>query len=225
MREARRLVRWNRLARATHWLLFVGVTAGFISGLPVLDGSLFRPLHDLLGGEAGREFIHYYFVTAVLLAAVPLSIYRAASARDEEWWWPSWSDIRHGLLIALRWLGLTKRYPQIGFHHPLEKVYLITSHLGLILLGASGIPMAFLETSTQLKAVLLLVHDLGFLMVAVPLAGHMMLSINPVNWEALKAMFTDGKVSAEWAAKHHPGWAAKLLERLGGGAPGSAGDG
>lgn len=205
--------RWNKLTRLTHWFLFIGVTAGFVSGLPVLNGVWFRPLYNVLGGEVGREFIHYYLTTVVLLIAVPLVVYRAASARYEEWWWPSWSEIRQSITIALRWVGLTKKYPVIGFHHPLEKVYLMASHLGLILLGVSGIPMVFFAISTSLKAVLLLVHDIGFLLLAVPLAGHFMLSINPVNRQALKAIFVDGNVTAEWAAEHHPAWAEKVLAK------------
>ncbi|MCS6785104.1 MAG: cytochrome b/b6 domain-containing protein [Candidatus Caldarchaeum sp.] len=208
-----KLTRWNRFTRITHWLLFIGVTAGFISGLPVLNGEWFRFLYYVLGGEAGREFIHYYFVTVVLGLAIPFVIYRAASARYEEWWWPSWAEIRQAVQISLRWLGLTKKYPAIGFHHPLEKFYLMLSHVGLILLGASGIPMVFLPIDTSLKAVLLLVHDIGFLMLGVPLVGHFMLSINPVNWEALKSMFYDGKVSVEWASKHHPSWAETQLKK------------
>ncbi|MCX8193689.1 MAG: cytochrome b/b6 domain-containing protein [Nitrososphaeria archaeon] len=206
MESRQKILRWGKLARVTHWLLFIGVTLGFLTGLPVLDGRLFMFLYNLFGGEAGREFIHYYFVTAVLVSAIPFVIIRAVSARAEEWWWPSWAEIRQAVKIALRWVGITKNYPKIGFHHPLEKIYLMISHLGLILLGVSGIPMVFFDITPSMKAVLLLIHDLGFFMVAVPLVGHFMLSINPVNKEALRAMFYDGRVTIEWAEKHHPLW-------------------
>ncbi|MEN3048318.1 MAG: cytochrome b/b6 domain-containing protein [Candidatus Caldarchaeales archaeon] len=201
-----RVLRWNRTARIAHWLLFVGVTAGFISGLPVLDGRLFKPLHDLLGGEAVREFLHYYVTTVFLGAAIPLIVIRGATARGDEWWWPSWDEIRQAIRVILHWFGLSREYPTIAFHHPLEKVFLMTVHFGLFLLGISGIPMIFTDLGPTYKFVLLLVHDFGFLLVGVPLAGHFLLAVNPANWQALRAIFTDGKVNRSWASRHHPGW-------------------
>lgn len=34
-----------------------------------------------------------------------------------------------------RWLGLTTRYPTIRFHHPIEKLFLLSVHFGLPFLG------------------------------------------------------------------------------------------
>jgi len=82
------------------------------------------------------------------------------------------------------WLGIEKEYPEIGFHHPMEKFLLISFAIGIILLGISGIPLAFYfnELSKEIIANLLLIHDIGFILVIVPLAGHFMLAINSVNW-------------------------------------------
>ncbi|MDW8063867.1 MAG: cytochrome b/b6 domain-containing protein [Candidatus Caldarchaeum sp.] len=201
-----KVLRWTRLARVTHWLMFVGVTIGFITGLPTLLGAEFKWIYDLLGGEAVREFLHYYVTILILGPAIPLTIARAFQAREAEWWWPSWRDIRDAMTVAFRWIGLTKKYPQIGFHHPLEKIYLLAVHVGLLLLGVSGILMVFDVLGTRYEATLLLIHDFGFILTGLPLAAHFFLSINPVNWEALRAIFTDGKVSVKWAKKHHPAW-------------------
>ncbi len=205
-----KVLRWTILARITHWLLFLGVTIATITGLPVLDGR-FKFLYTLIGGHTVREILHYYFTTIVLGAAIPLAVARAIEAykRGEESWWPGWSDIRKAIIVAAHWLRLTKKYPEIGFHHPMEKLLLLTVHIGLILLGISGIPMALLQVGPEYHALLLLIHDIGFLMVIIPITGHFMLAINPVNWETLRAMFTDGKVSVEWAKHHHPGWLKK----------------
>lgn len=204
-----KVVRWSKLARVTHWLLFLGVTVGFVTGLPTLLGVQFKWVYDLLGGEAVREFLHYYATIIILGPAIVLVIARAFQAREAEWWWPSWRDIREAVTIAFRWLGLTKKYPKIGFHHPLEKIYLLAVHVGLIMLGGSGILMVFDVLGTKYEATLLLIHDVGFILTGVPLVAHFFLSINPVNWEALKAIFTDGKVSLKWANKHHPAWLQK----------------
>lgn len=206
--QDKKVLRWTKLARTTHFLFFLGVLTGVLTGLPVLDGRLFRFLYDLVGGELGREFLHYYFITIVLGIAAPLVVARGIEAykRREESWWPGWKDIRISLVIVARWFKLTKRKPEIGFHHPLEKFLLLSTHIGLLLLGLSGIPMALLGVGYEYRALLLLIHDIGFLLVIIPIIGHFMLAINPVNWEALKAMFTSGYVSAKWAKKHHPAW-------------------
>jgi formate dehydrogenase gamma subunit len=201
--------RWTLLARVTHWLLFIGVTLGILTGLPVLDGERFYFLYIISGGEFGRELIHHYLTIVFLGIAAPLTIARAIQGlmrEGEESWWPGWEDIRKALKITGRWFGLTKDYPEIGFHHPFEKILILSVHLGIILLGISGIPMVLLNLGYEYKALLLLIHDIGFLLVVIPLAGHFMLAINPINWKTLKAMFTNGKVPLKWAKKHHPGW-------------------
>ncbi|MEM0440932.1 MAG: cytochrome b/b6 domain-containing protein [Candidatus Caldarchaeum sp.] len=206
MTDSEKVVRWTRLARATHWLMFTGVTVGLVTSLPTLLGDSFKWIYDVLGGETVREFLHYYVTIILLGAAAPLTIARAIQARGDEWWWPSWREIREAAIIAFRWIGLTRKYPQIGFHHPLEKIYLLAAHAGLLLLGVSGILMVFDVLGVHYKAFLLLIHDIGFLLLGVPLFAHFMLAINPVNREALKAIFVDGKVTRSWAKKHHPGW-------------------
>lgn len=206
------VVRWTRLARLTHWLLFLGVVIGFITALPVIGGEPLYPLYILLGGEYGREFLHYYVTTIILIIAIPLVIARALQGltrSGEESWWPGWGDIRKAILITGRWFGLTKRYPEIGFHHPMEKLLILSIHTGLILLGLSGIPMVFLNLGYEYEALLLFIHDIGFILVFIPLAGHFMLAVNPVNWVTLKAIFTHGRVPVEWARSHHPSWKIK----------------
>ena len=206
MGSERRIKRWSRLARITHWLLLIGVSIGFVTGLPVLDGELFGFLYNLMGGEVVREALHYYATIILLAPAIPLIVARAVQARGEEWWWPSWGEIRDAFTVMGRWLGLTKKYPVIGFHHPIEKLFLLSVHFGVLLLGVSGILMVFNLLGVQYKAALLLIHDIGFIMTSVPLAAHFMLAINPVNWETLRAILTDGMVSERWARRHHPGW-------------------
>ena len=212
MKAEGRVRRWSRLARITHWLLLIGVTIGFITGLPVLDGELFGFLYDLMGGEFVRENLHYYVTIAFLAPAIPLIVARALQARGEEWWWPSWAEIREAFIVMARWFGLTRKYPLIRFHHPVEKLFLLSVHFGVLLLGFSGILMVFDILGVQYKASLLLIHDIGFIITVIPLAAHFMLAINPVNWETLRAILTDGMVSERWARRHHPGWRMREAE-------------
>jgi cytochrome b subunit of formate dehydrogenase len=211
--EEKKVVRWDRATRITHWLFIIGVTAGLLSGLPVFDGRIFGILFNLIGGVNNRIILHYYVTTITLGAAVPLVIYKLIYLirqgdmllkRGEEWL-PSSDDIKKSVLIALAWFGIRKEKPLIEFHHPLEKFAVLGLHLGLILLGISGIPMAFFNVE-EYKPLLLVIHDTGFLLVSIIVLGHVMLAINPVNWETLKAMLINGKVSVIWAKKHHPGW-------------------
>ncbi len=207
-----KIKRWSLLARVTHWLLFIGVTAGFITGIPIFLG-IKDPIYS--NPDLTRT-IHYYLTTIPLIIAVPLVIMRAIEVlyrhAGEESWWPGWRDIRVAIKITLHWFKLSKEYPKIGFHHPMEKVLILLVHTGVILLGVSGIPMAFFEVPAELRNLFILTHMIGFILVSIPLAGHFMLAINPVNREALKAMFTSGEVSREWAEKHHPEWIEKIKE-------------
>ncbi len=207
-----KIKRWSLLARVTHWLLFIGVTVGFITGIPIFLGFK-DPIYsnpDLI------RTLHYYLTTIPLSIAIPLIILRGIEVlyrgAGEESWWPGWRDIRTAVKIALHWFGLSKDYPKIGFHHPMEKLLILAVHSGLLLLGASGIPMAFFDIPSEIRNLFILAHMIGFILVSIPLAGHFMLAINPVNWETLKAMFTDGEVSLEWAEKHHPEWAERIKE-------------
>lgn len=72
--------------------------------------------------------------------------------------------------------------------------------------------MVFDVLGVQFKAILLLIHDIGFIVTVVPLAGHFMLAINPVNWETLTAILTNGMAPERWARRHHPGWRMKEAE-------------
>ncbi len=203
--------RWSRLAILTHWLLLLGVSIGIATGLPIFLGvEALTPYGDVL------KTIHRWGTILTLAPAVPLTIARALETLyrgcGEESWWPGWKDIRDGFKIALHWLGLSREYPVIGFHHPMEKLFLLSIHSGLLLLGATGIPMALEMVPSTYKNMFILLHILGFIIVAIPLAGHFMLAINPVNREALHAILYRRYVSLKWAETHHPGWVEKMRE-------------
>ncbi len=218
MAELERVVRWDRLARAIHWLFVVSVGIGIITGLPTLDGERFNALIYLVGGRELRAVLHHYFITAALSAAFVLILIRFAIVvrrpleETGEEWVPTTKDFKDSLTIALNWLGFKRPRPPIGFHHPLEKYYIHIMHLGLLLLGISGIPLAFLDVGPY-RWLLLLTHDLGLVILIPPLVGHIMLAVNPVNWETLKAVFIDGKVSVAWAKKHHPAWKVTITTK------------
>ncbi|MGC8948871.1 MAG: cytochrome b/b6 domain-containing protein [Thermoprotei archaeon] len=213
MKDERKVLRWDKIARTIHWLFIIGVTAGLISGLPVFDGKIFGILYNLIGGSSNRIILHYYITTITLSIAIPLVLYRLLCLTRQcdllikrgEDWLPCTADIKKSVLIFLGWFGVCKERPIIEYHHPLEKFAVIGLHIGLVLLGISGIPMAFFNVE-QYKTLLLITHDIGFMLVTIIVIGHVMLALNPVNWETLKAMLTNGKVSITWAKEHHPGW-------------------
>ncbi len=213
MKDERKILRWDKTARLIHWLFIIGVTAGLISGLPVFNGKIFGILYNLIGGSSNRIILHYYITTITLGIAIPLVLYRLICLTRQcdllikrgEDWLPCTADIKKSVLIFLGWFGVCKERPIIEYHHPLEKFAVIGLHTGLILLGISGISMAFFNME-QYKTLLLITHDIGFMLVAIIVIGHVMLALNPVNWETLKAMLTNGKVSVTWVKEHHPGW-------------------
>lgn len=206
--EKKYIVRWSLTERLAHYFAFIGVTTATITGLPVLDGKRFYPLLLIVGGPMVRAFLHRYVVTATLTIASILylvKVYRSGVGVI-----PRLKDFKDAITISLHWIGRSKEYPELDFHHPMEKLLSLSVGVGILLLGASGIPLAFGEVGKHLTTLLILVHDLGFAMVFIPIAGHFIMAINPSNWEALKAMFYHGKVSLEWALHHHPAWGKRV---------------
>lgn len=207
------VIRWGLVERIAHLFAFAGVTLATITGLPVLNGNIFYPLIILIGGPLVRTFIHRYIVTALL--AIACILYLIKVYKNGIGVFPTLKDLKDALKIAMHWLRLTDEYPEIDFHHPMEKFLALSVGIGIIILGASGIPLAFMNINKMIAPLLILLHDIGFALVFIPIAGHFMMAINPSNWESMKAMFYDGKVSLKWAIHHHPAWGKKLTKKVG----------
>jgi cytochrome b subunit of formate dehydrogenase len=134
---------------------------------------------------------------------------------------PTVQDLKDFILISLNWFKLRKNYPKIGFHHPAEKmIYWGTAVFGILLTGFSGLILWFPELAglfswifgTGISSEIVfftwmrIIHDIGFIIITVSMVAHIMLAVNTANISVLKAMFGNGKVPADWASKHHPGW-------------------
>ncbi|NIN51902.1 MAG: hypothetical protein GTN80_06260 [Nitrososphaeria archaeon] len=203
-----KIERWKIADRVAHALLMLGVLLAILTGLILFDSDLFQFLGLLFVGST-RSLIHR--VAAIILGASAIIHLSSRALNRKTEVLPTRKDIRDFFTIGLHWFGLTKEYPEIGFHHPGEKfLYWGAAFTGLLLTGISGILLWFPTIAPDLYGLALCVHDIGFGVICIAIAGHLMLSINPMNRPVLKAMFTNGLVSKTWAAKHHPAWWKEL---------------
>lgn len=199
--------RWGAIDRMTHLLLMSGVLLATVTGVALFDNEAFQFLNVALGEMRG--LLHR---VAVVFIGAAIVIHLSSRALNRETTVrPTLKDVKDLITIGLHWFGVKKDYPEIGFHHPGEKlVYWGASFTGLILSGASGILLLFPEIAPDLYFQALLAHDVAFVMILIIISGHFMMSVNPAHWPVLKAMFINGKVSKDWAVRHHPGWAREF---------------
>jgi len=203
--------RWSLLDRVAHWLLMVSVVILILTGLPLFHPEWFGFLGRLFTGT-GRALLHR--VSAVLLAAAATThlCYRTRNPKTEVV--ITAKDIKDMVAITLHWFGLRKEYPEIGFHHPGEKfVYWGAAVFGTLASGVSGLLLWFPEILRGSHMWASLIHDIGFGVILILVAGHFMLAINHANWPVLRAMLFTGRVTRTWARHHHPAWVRDLESR------------
>jgi formate dehydrogenase subunit gamma len=210
------VLRWRRNDRVSHLLLVTGVVLATVTGLPLFDNGLFWPLGYAFDFGLPASFMGLLGVTlrgllhrvgAIIIVGAILIHLWSRRGRWKTEVLMNKEDVKALLTLAKYNLRLTRDYPSIGFHHPGEKaVYLLAGVVGISGLSVSGLILWFPSLAPGYQSAALLVHDLAFATVAVIIAGHFLLALNPANRAVLKAMFGDGKVPLDWARGHHPGW-------------------
>jgi formate dehydrogenase subunit gamma len=107
----------------------------------------------------------------------------------------------------LRWLLGRRPVPPQGRFNAGQKLNATVTAAMTVLFTISGLLLWFGERNTRLRfASTVILHDgLAFAAVAL-LVGHLYLAvIHPATRHALRGM-TTGKVSEEWAQRHHSKW-------------------
>jgi len=216
--------RWSVVDRLTHWLLLIGVTIEILSGLPLFSNTYFGFLLPLWTSSVVAYPLHIIAAFALVGAVAIHLVYRLIRRHSQMWMnAKDWNDLG---AIAKHWVGLSKDYPELGFHHPGEKlIYWFGAVLGLLATGASGLILwlqpttvggtalggsALLAGQGQFFTLALLLHNLGFTLMTALVAGHFIFSITPGNFATLKAMLATGTVPAGWAQEHHTEWAVRV---------------
>jgi formate dehydrogenase subunit gamma len=189
--------RFSRTERTLHWanavFFFLLLFTGLILYLPSLSVAF--------GQRTLWQDVHFYSGIAwvCVLAAIVLLGDRRGVLRTAR-------EIDGFDRDDFRWLAGRKPAPQGRFNAG-QKVNAALTAAFTVLFLVSGLLLWFGERDTSLRfASTVVLHD-GLMYVSlVLLLGHLYLAvINPRTRHALRGI-TEGSVSEEWAAAHHPKW-------------------
>jgi len=192
-----RVQRFDRTERVVHW-----TTAILMLELLATGGILYLPSIALrVGHRALVENIHVYSGLALLLPLIigVLGPWRAQLVADlrrfdrwtrADWDWFHRKERRSGL-PAGKFNGGQKA----------EASFLGGS---MVVMLVTGVLMRFAPASwINWQQGATLVHDVGFLAVAVAVIGHIYIAMS--RPEQLKSIFT-GYVDRKWASRNNPAW-------------------
>jgi formate dehydrogenase gamma subunit len=199
------IARYTFLDRAIHWTVALTFMYLSLSGLGLFAPELAWLLVVLGGGQAARAWhpiIGCAFTGAV--AALCLKWLRDLRLVPADRVW----------LKRLRdyLAGREDRMPPSGrFNAGQKLLFWLQVFLGLALL-LSGIPIWYPEEfSRALRLWAAIIHSAAAVAAILTLIVHIYMAIF-VTQGALRAM-TEGKVSEEWARRHHGNWAEEKLKR------------
>ncbi len=226
------ILRFKPVTQVAHFFLFLGMTMLFLTGLAFFfkvgerqlfagwgkilglpvnppTSQLISILHDLVG----PILVLIGIVIALAFSVRPSSITMALPTRQ---------DVETLVGIIKHRLGMARERPKVGFYHPLQKLWIWTVVVGLILTGFSG---AFLVVekwfevkilSDYWRGVMSLIHIIGAFMFYVALPLHFIIAVSPINWPILKSQFTfKGYVPLAWWRLHHPAYVEDVMGERG----------
>lgn len=203
-----RLLRFDRVQRAAHWANALLFFILIVTALPLYFGSLER----IVGRHLLIEEIHVWSGVAL---PVPLLVsligpWGARMRRDVR----RFNRWTAGEVRWLRSLG-ADRDVQLDKFNPGQKLNAVFVGGAIVVMLGTGVIMHWFGLfPVSWRSGATFVHEvLAFLIVAV-VAGHILMALT--HPDALRSMVR-GWVSATWASRHAPRWAAEELR--GGGEP------
>ena len=202
--------KYRKPIRVLHWIHAGAFVLLFLTGL-----VLFIPGLGFLAEDSITRIIHR--VGAAIFIIIPL-IYLIVNPRAT----------LHGIKLAFSWssddLGWLKALPGYYFKGDESKMppqgemntgqklwWLIVLVFGLLFV-ITGLVMWFAKTSASPEALqwMVLIHDISFIVAGVMFLVHIYNGLlHPLFNEAWAAI-TGGKISTEYAKKHHGKWYAEI---------------
>ena len=92
--------------------------------------------------------------------------------------------------------------------------FALTMIVSIVAITVSGVVLMFRGLFSQgVQEFSRFVHAASFVAIGVFLVVHIYLSSIPMNRQAMKAMFGDGKMPMDYVLHHHPIWYEKLTGR------------
>lgn len=222
------LVRFRPITQVAHFFLFLGMTLCFLTGLALFfkigEHQLFAGWGKALGlptNPPTRQLISWlHDIIGPLLMLVGVVIALAASVRPHtiKLALPTREDLRILSGIIKHRLGMARERPKVGFYHPLQKLWIWTVVVGLILVGSSGLLLVIEKwfavklMSDYVRGLMSLLHLVGAFMFFTALPIHFLMAVAPINWPVLKSQFLfRGKVPLHWWKYHHPAYVEEIL--------------
>ncbi len=222
------VLRFRQATQVAHLFLFLGMTICFVTGLAMFfkidEVQIFADLGKALGLPANAPeqligILHDWVGPILMLVGVIIALVVSVRPSTIRQALLTYSDIKILIDIAKSRFGKAPR-PKIGFYHPLQKIWIWTVVIGLILLGVSGFLIA-IEKWFMMKImddvtrqVMSLLHIIGAFMFYVALPIHFIMAVAPINWPILKSQFLlKGYVPLPWWKFHHPAYVEELEQR------------
>ena len=103
---------------------------------------------------------------------------------------------------------------KLGRHNVFVSYLFILLLVAVVLISVSGLVLVYgpgLGVSLETLRLMLLLHDIGFALAMLFTLLHLFAVLIPHNRPLLVAVFTNGRVSLEWARAHMPAFIRRLL--------------
>jgi formate dehydrogenase gamma subunit len=224
----RHILRFRPVTQVAHFFLFLGMTLCFITGLAMFfkigERQIFAGWGKILGltesPPTGQliSLLHDWVGPILLLIGVVVALAFSVRGRTIRLALPTSEDVRVLSGIIKFRLGMARERPKVGFYHPLQKLWIWTVVVGLILVGVSGLFLVIEKwfemviLSDFMRGFMSLLHIIGAFMFFLALPLHFIQGVVPINWPILKSQFTfRGYVPLSWWRFHHPAYVEEVL--------------
>ena len=182
--------RWDKADRIAHLALVISFIIGFVTGLPIYDSELFGWLLPLTINPEFRAFLHHWVLIPLLAIAMVIPLVKFLKRGKTEILLTR-KDIKDLILLMKRSLGLKAPEPELGFHHPGEKIVFLAAMVSVVTFSVTGIIMLFNIGGESLFLWANIFHSLAVALMLIVITGHFFMAISPSNWSVLKAMFIE----------------------------------
>ncbi|MEJ5339762.1 MAG: formate dehydrogenase subunit gamma [Aquificaceae bacterium] len=198
--------RFSAFDRFIHWLTAIPFLYLFLSGLGMYSPK-FSWLLPFLGGREFSAWLHKWagvvFAIGVFLMFLKWAKDFVLDSDDIKWL----SNVKHYVK------GEEEKLPEVGKYNAGQKIFGWMVFIGGAVFLITGIIMWFPESfSISLVRLSILLHTVAFILVGAGFIVHVYMGTVGVPG-SLSSMIT-GKVSALWAASHHPKWFRQIMGRL-----------
>jgi formate dehydrogenase subunit gamma len=197
--------RFSAFERFIHWLVAISFLYLFFSGLGIYSPK-FSWLLAVLGGKEFSAWLHpiagIVYSVGVFLMFLKWAKDFILDADDIKWL----KGVKHYIK------GEEEKLIEAGKYNAGQKLFGWIVFIGSAVFLVSGLVMWFPNSfSITLVRLAILLHEIAFIVVGAGFIVHVYMGTIGVPG-SLSSMIT-GKVSALWAASHHPKWFKQIIGR------------